>query len=349
MNFENQLIFFFSALGAFNGFLLSLYFAIVAERKKFSNYFLALLLLVLSIRIIKSVFLFFNQNLFSVFIQIGLSACVLIGPALYLYTVSQAKPSKAKKWWIHIIPSLSIVIILGIVYPYLDNRKLWTTFLVKGIYFQWLLYILLTGFQLKYLLKKIASKSTKLNEVEVWLLSIFAGVSIIWLSYNIASYTSYIVGALSFSFVFYLLVLLWLFKRNKNSLFFEKKEKYENKKIDTVEVKLIIEKLTVIKGEKLFKNPNLKLSDIANQLNISSHQLSQLLNDNLGKSFSLFINEFRIEEAKQLLISSEAYTIETIGYDCGFNSKSTFFTTFKKITGTTPAKYKKEKSQKEVN
>ncbi|QLG46976.1 helix-turn-helix domain-containing protein [Costertonia aggregata] len=349
MNFETQLIFFFSALGAFNGFLLSLYFATVAQRKKFSNYFLALLLLVLSIRIIKSVFLFFNPNLFSVFVQIGLSACVLIGPALYLYTLSQIKSSKVKKLWIHLIPSLSIVIILGIVYPYLDNRKLWTTFLVKGIYLQWLVYIILTGFKLKHILNKVTSKSTKLNDVEVWLLSIFAGVTIIWLSYNIASYTSYIVGALSFSFVFYLLVLLWLFKKNKSTLFFQEKVKYENKKIDTKEVKLIAEKLTVIKGEKLFKNPNLKLLDIANQLNISSHQLSQFLNDNLGKSFSLFINEFRIEEAKQLLISSEAYTIETIGYDCGFNSKSTFFTTFKKITGTTPAKYKKEKSTKETD
>lgn len=349
MNFENQLIFFFSALGAFNGFLLSLYFAIVAQRKKFSNYFLVLLLLVLSIRIIKSVFLFFNPNLFSVFVQIGLSACVLIGPALYQYTVSQTKPSKAKEWWIHIIPSLSIVIILGIVYPYLDNRELWTKFLVKGIYFQWLVYILLTSFQLKHILKKVVSKNIKLNEIEVWLLSIFTGVSIIWLSYNIGSYTSYIVGALSFSFIFYLLLLLWLFKRNKSTLFFKEKVKYENKKIDTKEVTSIIERLAVIKDKKLFKNPNLKLSDIANQLNISSHQLSQLLNDNLGKSFSLFINEFRIEEAKQLLISNEAYTIETIGYDCGFNSKSTFFTTFKKITGTTPSKYKKEKSQKETN
>ncbi|AXT63667.1 AraC family transcriptional regulator [Aquimarina sp. AD10] len=58
------------------------------------------------------------------------------------------------------------------------------------------------------------------------------------------------------------------------------------------------------------------------------------------------MSELRIKEAKQLLISSEAYTIETIGYDCDFNSKATFFTTFKKITGTTSAKYKKKKRVK---
>ena len=85
MNFANQIIFFFSALGAFNGFLLSLYFALVAKKRKFSNYFLAFLLLVLSIRIIKSVFFYFNRDLSNIFIQIGLSACTLIGQFLFLY------------------------------------------------------------------------------------------------------------------------------------------------------------------------------------------------------------------------------------------------------------------------
>ncbi|MDO5981265.1 helix-turn-helix domain-containing protein [Flavivirga spongiicola] len=349
MNFENQIIFFLSALGAFNGLLLSIYFAYSTKYKKFTNYFLSLLLFVLSIRIIKSVFFYFNQKLSVTFIQIGLSACVLIGPALYLYIVSTLKETTPKRWLIHIVPLVFLLIILGIIYPYWSYKELWSRFIIKGIYLQWLIYIIITGFQLKHILKKVFSKTKKLNEIEVWLLSIFTGVSIIWFSYNIGSYTSYIVGALSFSFVFYLLVLLWLFKRNKNTLFFDEKVKYGNKKIDREEVKSIIEKLTIIKDKKLFKNPNLKLSDVAKQLNIPPHQLSQLLNDNLGKSFSLFINELRIEEAKQLLISSDVYTIETIGYDCGFNSKSTFFTTFKKITETTPAKYKKEKSQKGDN
>lgn len=348
MNFENQLIFFFSALGAFNGLLLSFYFAYSTKYKKFSNYFLSLLLFVLSIRIIKSVFLFFNPNLSSVFIQVGLSACVLIGPALYLYTVSIIKGTNAKKWWIHIIPFICIVIVLGIFYPYLANRELWSKFIVKGIYLQWLVYMFLTGFQVKHILKKVFSKTKRLYEIEVWLLSFFIGVSIVWLSYNIGSYTSYIVGALSFSFVLYLLVLLWLFKRNKNTLFFEEKVKYENKKISKEKVTSIIEGLAVIKDKELYQNPDLKLSDIAKKLNIPSHQLSQFLNDNLGKSFSLFINEFRIEKAKQLLISGNTYTIETIGYDSGFNSKSTFFTTFKKITGRTPANYKKENSKKKT-
>jgi len=85
----------------------------------------------------------------------------------------------------------------------------------------------------------------------------------------------------------------------------------------------------------------LTLIDIAKELDVTQHNLSQFLNNNYGKSFSLFINELRIEKAKKLLLIPNPYTIETIGYESGFNSKSTFYTTFKKITGQTPSEYQK--------
>lgn len=341
MNIEHQIIFFFSALGAFNGFLLSFYFALTAKKKKFSNYFLSLLLLVLSIRIIKSVFLYFSPHLSGVFIQIGLSACILIGPYLYLYIKSQTtQKSKKNEWIFHTIPFLIIITIIGILYPYWPNRKLWYKYFGQIIYLQWFIYIFFSGIKLKSIFNKVFNKKEKLNDIEIWLVSIFSGVTFIWLAYNIGSFTSYIVGALSFSFVLYLLILLWAFNNKKNTLFFEEKIKYGNKKIATKKINSISKSLSVIEDKMLFKNPNIKLSDIAKELNIQPHTLSQYLNENLSKSFSLFINEYRIEEAKSLLLSKNNYTIEAIGYDSGFNSKSTFFTTFKKIAGTTPAKFR---------
>jgi AraC-like DNA-binding protein len=145
--------------------------------------------------------------------------------------------------------------------------------------------------------------------------------------------------------VFYLLVLFWVFKRKKNTLFFEEDIKYKDKKIADETADSIQTQLKVIfEEEKQFKNSDLKLQDVAKQLQISTHNLSQYLNDNLGKSFSVFINEYRIEAAKELLITKKEFTIEAIGYECGFNSKSTFFTAFKNITKTTPATYKKSNS-----
>ncbi len=339
MSLSNQLIFFFSALGAFNGFILALYFALVANKKNFSNHFLALLLLMLSIRIIKSVFFYFNPQLANIFIQIGLSACILIGPFLFLYLKSYSN-SRKSNWVIHVIPFITGVTILGVLYPYVEHLKIWQIWIVTGIHFQWLFYIIIST---KYLLPigKKLKKKEKLKNIDVWLLSIYLGVIIIWLAYYIGSYTSYIVGALSFSFIFYLIILLVVFKSAKKSTFFQEKERYKNKEIDHNTITQIEKALAIIVEKELFLNPNLTLEETAKELKVSKHILSQYLNEKLYKSFSNFINEYRIEKAKELLQLKRNYTVESLGYDSGFNSKSTFFTNFKKITGQTPTEYQR--------
>lgn len=338
----DQMLFFFSALGAFNGFMLSLYFAINANKKKFSNYFLSFLLLVLSIRIIKSVFFYFNPQLSNIYIQIGLSACILIGPFLFLYLRSQANSEKTN-WGVHIVPYLVGITVLGIVYPYVEHKAIWSRWIVKGIYIQWLVYI---AFSIKYILPVFYKLKKKeiFTKMDVWLLSIFFGVALIWLAYSIAAYTSYIVGALSFTFILYLIALLLVFRNSQPSTFFQEKEKYKNKELDAITIEGIKQKIVLIVENELFLNPNLTLDETAKELKISKHHLSQYLNEKLGKSFTNFINEYRIEKAKELLQSKNNYTIEGLGYDSGFNSKSTFFTTFKRITGKTPSEYQKSHS-----
>ena len=335
----NQMLFFFSALGAFNGFVLSVYFAFNANKKKFSNYFLVFLLLTLSIRIIKSVFFHFNPDLSNIFIQIGLSACILIGPFLFLYLKSQTNNEKVN-WGIHIFPYLTGITVLGLIYPYVEHQYVWSHWIVNGIYLQWFFYIAIS---IKYILTIFSklSKKENLQNKDVWLLSIYVGVAVIWLAYFTAAYTSYIVGALSFSFVLYLIILLLAFKNKQSSTFFEEKERYKNKNLDAVTIQDIEQKISLIKDKNLFLNPNLTLDETANELKISKHILSQYLNERLGKSFTNFINEYRIEKAKELLQSPNNYTIEGLGYDSGFNSKSSFFATFKKITGKTPSEYQK--------
>jgi len=71
-----------------------------------------------------------------------------------------------------------------------------------------------------------------------------------------------------------------------------------------------------------------------------------LVNQFSEKNFSDYINSLRVDEAKKLLKNAdfEAYTIVAIGLECGFNSKSTFYTAFKKFTGQTPTAYRKQHS-----
>jgi YesN/AraC family two-component response regulator len=96
--------------------------------------------------------------------------------------------------------------------------------------------------------------------------------------------------------------------------------------------------------EALYQNPDIKLKDLADKLNVSTHFLSQLLNDNLGQSFAQYINTLRVEESKDLIKNNHHFTLEAIGFEAGFSSKSSFYSTFKKITGVTPAMYKRQVS-----
>lgn len=344
MSLRDQVVFLLSALGAINGFALSAYFLFILKTRTFSEKLLGGLLFVLSVRIIKSAFKHFNPHLFEVFIQVGLSACALIGPFLYLYTLSVTRPGHKleQRWWYQVLPFVIIMLVLSWTYPYYDGRYQWSRRIVTLIYEQWLLYLILAAWQMRKVFQRLFRRSEPLKQAEVLLLNVYFGTLIIWLAYWTSSYTSYIVGALSFSFILYLSLFLWIFQRRSN-----KPEeasppaKYANKRLPEQEAEEIKHGLhRLFTQEKIYQNPKLKLADLAAALETSPHQLSQYLNDNLEKSFNQFVNEYRVEAAKALLIEQQQFTAEAIGYDCGFNSKSTFFSTFKKLVGCTPAVYR---------
>lgn len=100
----------------------------------------------------------------------------------------------------------------------------------------------------------------------------------------------------------------------------------------------------LISEEKIHLDTELNEQKLADKMEIQSYILSIVLNDYLGKSFSAFINEKRIDEAKRLLKSKEHedLTIFAIAVDSGFRSESVFYVNFKKQTGLTPKQYKKK-------
>lgn len=103
-----------------------------------------------------------------------------------------------------------------------------------------------------------------------------------------------------------------------------------------------------VRQNRKFNNPNLGLESLASELNISTSFLSMLINKFSGQHFTDYINKFRIEQAKELLLNKEYqnYTIMSIGLESGFNSKSTFYSAFKKHVGSTPIQFKKQMFQK---
>lgn len=107
----------------------------------------------------------------------------------------------------------------------------------------------------------------------------------------------------------------------------------------------IVSRITqLMESDKLYQEPELTLQSLADKLEIPSYQVSQAINDGLKKNFYDLINGYRVEKAKQQLVDpkNRNYTILSVGFEAGFNSKTTFNTVFKKFTGLTPTEYREK-------
>ena len=105
--------------------------------------------------------------------------------------------------------------------------------------------------------------------------------------------------------------------------------------------------ILLMEHEKIYREAELTLQDLSDTLHSSPHQVSQAINDGLKRNFYDVINGYRVEEAKRLLIDprNKNFTILSVGFEAGFNSKTTFNTVFKKFTGSTPTEYKLKNSE----
>ncbi|MDT3401336.1 helix-turn-helix domain-containing protein [Mucilaginibacter terrae] len=105
-----------------------------------------------------------------------------------------------------------------------------------------------------------------------------------------------------------------------------------------------LELLKLMDQKKLFKDPELSLDTLATQLNVHPNSLSQVINTLQQKIFYDYINELRINEFKTnaLLPENQRFTLLSLAYEVGFNSKTSFNRNFKKITGLSPTAYLKQ-------
>ena len=120
MDTGKELLFFFSALGTFNGLILGVYFFFFTKKKYLTNYFLGALLFALSIRIGKSVFVYFNPTLPKMYLQIGLTACFFIGPCLYFFLKSAVDEINVmpKSWKLTFLFWVILSVLVGVIFPY---------------------------------------------------------------------------------------------------------------------------------------------------------------------------------------------------------------------------------------
>jgi hypothetical protein len=133
----------------------------------------------------------------------------------------------------------------------------------------------------------------------------------------------------------------------------ESKDKYGYSKLQNDEKNSILNQLNhyMQKEDKPYLDEKISLTSVAIKLNVSPQQLSQVINEKTAMNFNDFINQYRTEEAKVILVSSyiSRLTIDAIAQKAGFHSKSAFYTAFKKHTNMTPKEYIAKKNRKSVS
>lgn len=153
-------------------------------------------------------------------------------------------------------------------------------------------------------------------------------------------------------------ILIGYFGLKQNVIFFsesvivsdERKEiqtKYAGSRLKDTDAKIYVNQLdTFMASSKPYLNPDLTLMQLASDINITPHLLSQIINDQYKLNFFDYINQYRVQEFKTAVADpkNKNYSLLGIAFECGFNSKSAFNRIFKKSTGLTPSQFKETSS-----
>jgi AraC-like DNA-binding protein len=169
------------------------------------------------------------------------------------------------------------------------------------------------------------------------LLSLF----IYWISYEAISQPALLVGTIKDNWQEKPVPVLSI----PNLVVHKKAGKYASTGLKEQEASRILTKLEqLMREQKIFLNPEIKIEKLAELAGTNRHCVSQVLNERAGHNFYDYINQHRVNEAKRLLMDPEYSNqkIASIAYDAGFNSLSAFNEVFKKVTGMTPSRFKKD-------
>jgi len=331
---ENSIVLVVSCLGIAQALFLCFYLATLKKGNKRANIFLALMLLGLIIRIGKSI-LNVYLDLSPWQRNLGISGILLVGPFLWFYGRALLEKPKvfALKNYIHLVPFCLFALFCTLIPN--DGRPI-GYFSYLSVFVHLAIYI---GLSITLLMRNKNSIHIQLFN---WYRNLIIGVSLIWLFYigNVMGLIPlYIGGAIFFSFLVYTFSFL-LLQRHDFSL-----EKYSGSTMDTAASKqLMVSLKDLFTNENVFVDHTVSLTKVAEKIGSSSRDVSRAINENEGKNFSEFVNSYRIQKAKALLVDVEYLKekIATIAYDCGFGNVTSFNLAFKAETQLTPSQYRNQ-------
>lgn len=368
MELDFNIISILDIAGTIQGLVLGILLIVLNKRKHKSTFFLGLFLILYAVQRIPDILT--ELNVFEYYPQLFLLPFIslwVLYPIFFIYTqqVSILKNQKIKYWLLY--PGILFYIFQIYVFflPYQTKLGLmetkWFSFLYFiGMCLGWLIAFWNLNIISKHTTEVSNQFSTTQSKELKWA-RIFLIISVVGSMTYIFQY--YLIEKNIYTRIFFiffdLLMIYWVsyhgvVQRNILSILSKKEMSYiDNESVREEKVVSVdIESLEacmkrvdeyMVTSESFIRS-ELTIVDLADQLKVHPKRISNVINKIHGKNFNNYVNEFRIRKAELLLQNNklENLSIEGIGNEVGFHSKSAFYSAFKKVTGTTPTRYKSQ-------
>lgn len=361
-------------LAAVQGFLLTL-ILITKRNNRTANRILAFATFSLSIDLVSA--LYYSKGWYvqaPYFMGISYPFAFLYGPLFYLYArfVSKSEQRFQKTDWLHFLPVVIIYLFCIPEFLYPAEQKIeFVNNMMHGIHalkfgiiegiipVQGIFYTLWTITIVREYNHRIRNSFSNIDLINLnWLTYVTLGMILIWSLVAVLYIIRIIIPVqqgvnvalqVSISVLIYFIGYKGL---QQPEIFFpssevhsenSESEKYKRSGLSDGLAEDIKQKLVLcMTSEKLFLDNELTMQRLAERMNISNHNLSEVINSKMNTSYYDFINHHRVEEFKRRIAdpANDPFNLLSIAFDSGFKSKGTFNSIFKKFTGMTPSEYK---------
>lgn len=378
MNLE-QIITYILILGTGQGIFLAV-FLFTKKDNQLANKFLGIAIFAYALDILNTFFVytdFYISNPEYIGYLGGLP--FIYSPSIYLYAKTLGKKEKTlrKGDLFHYSPII-VLLVIGMFYISFQSNEnkilILSTEAEKPIIF-WIIGSLIPFYGTVYiglamkvavrLKREILKNYSNVDKLKVDLvLYLLGGIGFIWILELIqyvvtkglteSNPTIYLSIYITISILIYLIAFIALRQPNIFVEFEEDRptdnitpeiKSYNKSGLADEKANEILEKLEhIMLHEKPFLNNNLKAKDLADLVGTNIHNLSEVINQKIGKTFYDFINSYRINEVKFLIEqdSNNKFNLIHHAFEAGFSSKSSFNSVFKKYEGVTPSEFRKK-------